>query len=169
MNRITQQGLELQGDGLTRARNRIAATGHSSVDAFIQAQPVASLAQLVDELNATDSDDDPLPISVHHLRVLWRESVSRLGPEVIKRMAKRALVASLQELLPTGWPVEMTDDASFSIARAVSQWISTIGDEWRENAREVSKALRGSKPPPGWLPQSLDDEVLTRAFAVWPM
>jgi hypothetical protein len=167
MKRVTGHGLALQGDGLGRARSRIKAAGFESVTAYIESFPCASLLEIADKLNESDSDSDPLPISADHLARLWRDEARRGGPTAIERMARRALVGELHRHLPTGWPATLTEEASFPLTSAEVTWSSIIGRDLKTRAVAVFEALSAARPAANWLPEDANDSVVAAAFKHW--
>src|SRR5438270_11986144 len=77
--------------------------GFSTITAFTEARPTASLQQLADDLRA---DGRTLGQSAgewaRQLAELWREDAEQVGAAGIARLARRPLVSELAAAIPNG-------------------------------------------------------------------
>jgi len=167
MQRVTGHGLALHGVGAARARTRIQAVGYSTVTAFVESAPCASLIDLVEQLNQSDADANPLPISADQLARLWREEANAGGALAVERFARRALVGELNRHLPDGWPARLTDDTSFPLTHTLVTWTSLIGRKWQDRAISVWQAIEQLPPPACWRPADVGDPIIAAGFERW--
>jgi len=167
MQRITGRGLELQGDGLARARSRVKAAGFASVSGFVESAPTASLVELAEQLNRSDADSDPLPISADHIGRIWRDEARKGGADALERFARRALVGELHRHLADGWPATVTEESAFQVTHALVTWTGLIGHDLEERANAVFDAIDAAHPPAKWLPANADDPIIASAFTRW--
>jgi hypothetical protein len=91
----------------------------------------------------------------------------------LRRVAKDSLLRECLTFLDKGWAV----DSDFIHAKLASFWTCSISfstgapkrAEYKSKLQLVWKSLVSSSPPRGWIPNSLEDPYLTRAFDIgWP-
>ncbi|MFE8605387.1 NUDIX hydrolase [Archangium violaceum] len=140
-----------QGNVKVRLYERVRERGYTSLTAFAEARPTASLLALAEELGK----DDIAAVQVFSGLVAEAERSRR-----VTRLVRAQLVRELSEGLPNGWPAVLNDANRFEVAKALSAWISYTPDTHQDRARQISAALLAKPPPPGWRPLGPDDELL---------
>ncbi|HYO71170.1 MAG TPA: NUDIX hydrolase [Archangium sp.] len=134
-----------------RLYERVRGRGYDSLTAFANARPTVSLIALAEELG----EDDVNAVQVFSGLVAEAERSHQLS-----RLVRGQLVRELSENLPEGWPAVLDDANRFTVAMALSSWLSFTPETHEARAREVMAALLASPPPPGWRPLGPDDELL---------
>ncbi|WP_342377839.1 NUDIX hydrolase [Myxococcus stipitatus] len=140
-----------KGNWKVRLHERVRERGYSSLTAFAEARPTASLVSLAEALGP----DDIAGVQVFSALVDEAERTHRLT-----RLVRAQLVRELSEFLPNGWPAEMNDDTREDVAIALGQWSAYTPEVLRERVMRAGGALMGMPHPPGWRPLSPDDELL---------
>jgi len=133
---------------------RVKAAGFSSVSELCESSPHATLVQLVDQLNNSDTEQDPRPNTADQVAQLWKREAIAAGPGAIERLARRSLVGEMHDILPRGWPADLTDDAAFPLSEIWATWSGILPEEWEEAGFAVWRGIQTLPPPAGWLPQS---------------
>ncbi|KFA89684.1 hypothetical protein [Archangium violaceum] len=146
-----RDGRAWQGNIKVRLYERVRERGYTSLTAFAEARPTASLLALAEELGK----DDIAAVQVFSGLVAEAERSRR-----VTRLVRAQLVRELSEGLPNGWPAVLNDANRFQVAKALSAWISYTPDTHQDRARQISAALLAKPPPPGWRPRGPDDERL---------
>lgn len=144
-------GSAWEGNWKARLYERVRALGFTSITSFAEARPTASLVVLAEELGKSDI------AGVQVLMGLLAEAEQR---KQVTRFDRDMLVRELHESIPNGWPAVLEDPHRFPVAKALGLWIGDLPDAHQERARRVMMALLANPPPPGWLPQGPDDELL---------
>ncbi|WP_224241469.1 NUDIX hydrolase [Hyalangium gracile] len=144
------KGSAWQGNWVVRLYERVRERGYSSVTAFADARPTASLVELAEELG-----DDVAGVQVFKGLVEEAERNRQLT-----RLVRGQLVRELSESLPNGWPAMMDDANRFKVAKALGAWSAYTPETHEERVRLAGDALLATPPPPGWRPLGPDDELL---------
>jgi len=144
-------GRAWRGHIWVRLYERVRERGYTSLTAFAEARPTASLVALAKELGK----DDIAGVQVFSALVSEAERSHQMT-----RLVRGQLVRELSACLPNGWPSAMDDQARFAVAKALARWIGYTPEAHQERARRVMAALRANPPPPGWRPLGPDDELL---------
>jgi hypothetical protein len=144
-------GRSWQGNWKVRLYERVRERGYTSLTAFADARPTASLVALAEELGEHDIN----AVQVFTGLVAEAERSHRLA-----WLTRGQLVRELSEGLPNGWPAVLDDANRFQVAKALSAWIAYTPDTYQDKARQVSVALLAKPPPHGWRPLGPDDELL---------
>ena len=144
-------GRSWEGNWKARLYERVRGLGFTSLTAFAEARPTASLAALAEELGK----DDVAGVQV--LSGLLAEAERR---KQVTRFERDVFVRMFAQSVPNGWPAVLDDANRFAVAEALGSWIAYTPEAHEERARRVMMALLANPPPPGWLPQSPDDELL---------
>ena len=144
-------GRSWEGNWKVRLYERVRERGYTSLTAFAETRPTASLVALAEELG----EDDVNAVQVFSGLVAEAERSHRLT-----RLVRGQLVRELSESLPHGWPAVMDDDARLEVAMALGSWAAFTPVTHKERADHVMTALRTNPPPPGWRPLGPDDELL---------
>jgi hypothetical protein len=134
-----------------RLYERVRERGYTSLCAFAEARPLASLVALAEELGEGDLS------AVQLFKVLVDEAARS---RQLTRLVRGQLVRELAECLPTGWPAIMDDATRFKVAKALGLWSAFTPETHLERAERAMAALRANPPPPGWRPLGPDDELL---------
>ncbi|AGC41536.1 hypothetical protein MYSTI_00177 [Myxococcus stipitatus DSM 14675] len=140
-----------RGNWKVRLYERVHERGYSSLTAFAEARPTASMVSLAEELGP----DDVAGVQVFSGLVAEAERSHRLT-----RLVRAQLVRELHSYLPDGWPTELVGDDRFKVARSLAGWYSFTPDTHQEQVDRVSDALMANPPPPGWRPLNSEDELL---------
>ena len=140
-----------EGNWKARLYERVRALGFTSLAAFAEARPTASLVALAEELGK----DDVAGVQV--LSGLLAEAEER---RQVKRFERDVFVRMFTQNLPNGWPAVLDDANRFAVAQALARWIGYTPEVHQERARQVMMALLANPPPPGWRPLNPDDELL---------
>ena len=140
-----------EGNWRVRLYERVRERGCSSLTAFAEARPTASLVALADELG----EDDVAGVQV--LSELLAEAEQR---KQVTRFVRGVLVRMLSQSLPEGWPAVMDDANRFKVAKAIGRWSAYTPESHQKRVEQARAALRASPPPPGWRPLGPDDELL---------
>lgn len=140
-------------EGLWKVRldERVRGRGYTSLTAFAESRPTVSLVALAEELG----QDDVNAVQVFSGLVAEAEKSHWLT-----RLVRGQLVRELSEHLPDGWPAVLDDANRFSVAMALSSWISFTPETHEARARRIMTILLANPPPPGWCPLGPDDELL---------
>ena len=144
------EGSAWQGNWVARLYERARERGYSSLTAFADARPTASLVELAEELG-----DDVAGVQVFKGLVEEAERHRQLT-----RLVRGQLVRELSESLPNGWPAVMDDANRFKVAQALGAWSAYTPTTHEERVRRAGDALLATPPPPGWRPLGPDDELL---------
>ena len=140
-----------EGNWKVRLHERVHERGYDSLTAFAEAHPTASLVELAEELGKG------VVAGVQVLSELLAEAEQR---RQVTRFERDVLVRMLAQDVPNGWPAVLDDANRFAVAKALGRWIGYTPEAHQERARRVMMALLANPPPPGWLPQGPDDELL---------
>ncbi|WP_257460648.1 NUDIX hydrolase [Archangium lipolyticum] len=140
-----------EGNWRVRLYERVRERGYSSLTAFAEARPTASLVALADELG----EDDVAGVQV--LSGLLAEAEQR---KQVTRFVRDVLVRMLSQSLPDGWPAVLDDANRFKVAKAIGRWSAYTPETHQKRVERARAALRASPPPPGWRPIGPDDELL---------
>jgi hypothetical protein len=140
-------------DGQWKARlyERVRARGYTSLTAFAEARPTASLVALAEELGEED---------INAVQVFSGLVAEAERSHQVTRLVRGQLVRELSQHLPNGWPAVLDDANRFKVAKALGLWSGFIPDTHLKRADQVMAALRATPPPPGWRPLGPDDELL---------
>ncbi|MET0406236.1 MAG: NUDIX hydrolase [Cystobacter sp.] len=144
-------GRSWQGHWKERLYERVRERGYTSLTAFSDARPTASLVALAEELGEQDLN----AVQVFTGLVDEAEQSHQLT-----RLMRGQLVRELSEGVPDGWPAVLDDANRFQVAKALSAWIAYTPEPYQDRARQISVALLARQPPPGWRPLGPDDELL---------
>jgi hypothetical protein len=145
------EGGSWEGNWKVRLYERVRERGYSSLTAFAEARPTASLVALAEELG----EDDVNAVQVFSGLVAEAERSKQLT-----RLVRGQLVRELSESLPNGWPGVMDDANRFKVAKALGLWSAYTPETHEGRVEQVRAALRATPPPPGWRPLGPDDELL---------
>lgn len=145
------EGRSWQGDWKARLNERVRERGYDSLTAFAEARPTSPLTALAEELG----QDDINAIQVFSGLVAEAERSHR-----VTRLVRGTLVRELWECLPSGWPAVREGEVGFQLAKALGSWAAFTPETHEERVKQARAALRAHPPPPGWLPQGPDDELL---------
>jgi hypothetical protein len=145
-------GRSWRGPWKVRLYERVRGRGYTSLTAFAEARPTASLVELAEELG----EDDVNAVQVFSGLVAEAER----SPKQLTRLVRGQLVRELSEALPDGWPSVMDDESRFTVAEALAFWSAYTPETHKERVEQVSTALLATPPPPGWRPLGPDDELL---------
>jgi len=138
------------GNWVVRLYERVRERGYTSLTAFAEARPTASLVELAEKLG-----EDVAGVQVFKGLVEKAERSRQLT-----RLVRGQLVRELSESLPNGWPAVMDDANRFKVAKALGAWSAYTPETHEERVKQARAALRAAPPPPGWRPLSPDDELL---------
>jgi len=148
------EGGAWRGNWLVRLQERVRDRGYSSVTAFAEARPTASLSELADELG-----EDIAGVQIHKVLVDEADRSHKLP-----RLVRATLVREFRDWLPNGWPASLDPDVEggdrFKVAAALSGWTSYSPDPYQERVRLAGDLLMAHPPQPGWYPEGPDDELL---------
>ena len=140
-----------EGNWKARIHERVRALGFTSVTAFAEARPTASLVALAEELGKDDI------AGVQVLSVLLAEAEQR---KQVTRFVRDVFVRMFAQSVPNGWPAVLDDANRFAVAKALGSWFGYTPESHLERVDRAGDALLANPPPPGWLPQGPDDELL---------
>ena len=146
-----------------RLRERVRARGFGRVADYFAAHPLASYAEL-----ANDLGDDVAPIQVTRLQLSEARQEGTL-----RGAAMNVLLRVIRAELPNGWGrIPPGDDAEpdYLNASAFASWGAPM--KWAgvpdHVIAAVGERLKDSATM-GWLPRGTDDELITAVFdAAWP-
>lgn len=139
-----------------RARRALAQAGISDATELLRRDELSNLLTIVKDFPGLTAWD------------LGRLLRIEARPETLEWLARRILVGELRECLGhDGWPAEDTPDAVFRYTRAFGSWQRLVGRDLEPRCDEVLSSLRKLAPPPGWRPESVNDPLLSKAFASW--
>lgn len=144
------EGSAWEGNWRTRLRERVRERGYDSVTSFAEARPTASLVDLADELG-----QDIAGVQLHDMMV--DEAVRS---HKVPRLVRSSLVRELWERLPDGWPPTLEEPHRVKIALALGAWSASAPFTFQGRVDRAGDILMANPPPPGWLPQGPDDELL---------
>jgi hypothetical protein len=144
-------GRSWEGNWKVRLYERVRERGYTSLTAFAEARPTASLVALAEELGK----DDVNAVQVFSGLVAEAERSHQLT-----RLTRGQLVRELWEFLPNGWPAVLDDSNRFEVAHALASWSSFTPETHQERVDQVGDMLLATPPPPGWRPLGPDDELL---------
>ena len=125
----------------------VQARGFSTITAFVDARPTASLRQLADDLHADGRAPALSPDAWEsQLAALWREDAEQIGAAGIERMARRLLVGELAAAIPAGWRARWTDThdaraAASKLSTALSQWGAYLGPSCKQAVARLGTAM----------------------------
>jgi hypothetical protein len=140
-----------RGQWKVRLYERVRERGYTSLIAFAEARPTASLVELAEELG----EDDVNGVQVFSGLVAEAERSKQ-----VTRLVRGQLVRELSECLPDGWPAVLDRTNRFKVAKALSAWSAFTPVTHQERVDRVGTALLATPPPPGWRPLGPDDELL---------
>jgi hypothetical protein len=140
-----------QGNWRVRLYERVRERGYSSITAFAEARPTASLVELADELGR----DDVAGVQVFSGLLAEAERNHQ-----VTRLVRGQLVRELFNHLPKGWP-EVLDDANrFDVAHALARWSTYTPETHEKRVEQAGDRLLATPPPAGWRPLGPDDDLL---------
>jgi hypothetical protein len=146
------EGHSWRGNWKVRLYERVHERGYTSLTAFAEARPTASLVELARELG----EDDVNGVQVFSGLVVEAER----SPKQLTRLVRGQLVRELSACLPNGWPAVLDDANRFKVAKALGLWSAYTPETHKERVDQAGTALLAMPPPPGWRPLGPDDEVL---------
>jgi hypothetical protein len=144
-------GRSWEGNWKVRLYERVRERGYTSLTAFAEERPTASLIQLAGELGEDD---------VNAVQVFSGLAVEAERNRQLTRLVRSQLVRELSANLPNGWPTVLDDGNRFKVAKALGMWSSFTPETHQERIDQVMATLRTTPPPPGWRPLGPDDELL---------
>jgi hypothetical protein len=144
-------GRAWEGNWPARMYERVRERGYPSLTAFAEAHPTLPIVDLAQELGG----DDLCAMQVFIGLVDEAERNHRLA-----RLVRGQFVREFYESFPDGWPAVLDDANRSQVAKALALWIGYTPVTHKEHARQVTKTLLASPPPPGWRPLGPDDELL---------
>lgn len=144
-------GRSWQGNWKARLYERVRERGSSSLTAFAEARPTASLVSLAEELGEED---------VNAVQVFSGLVAEAERSQQVTRLVRGQLVRELWECLPNGWPPVLDRKTRFEVARALAGWYSFTPETHKERVDRAGDALLANPPPAGWRPSGPDDELL---------
>jgi hypothetical protein len=125
-------GRSWQGNWKVRLYERVRERGYSSLTAFAQARPTASLVALAEELGPND---------VAGVQVLSGLLAEAERHKRVTRFERDVLVRMLSQELPEGWPAVLDDANRFKVAKALARWVGYTPDAHQEHNRQVMMVL----------------------------
>ncbi|MCY1040828.1 NUDIX hydrolase [Corallococcus sp. bb12-1] len=140
-----------QGNWKARLHDRVRELGFTSLTAFANARPTASLVALAEELGKDDI------AGVQILSGLLAEAEQR---KQVARFERDVLARMLSQSLPDGWPMMMDDANRFAVAKALGRWSAYTPEAHEERISRAGDALLAHPPPAGWRPLGPDDDIL---------
>lgn len=173
ITKVPALGQAWSGDWQARIRDRLRARGFSSITAFSESEPRASIVELAEELSTDhEAEINRADVAAEQLLRIWHEEARQAGPEAIERLSRRLLVGALHSAVPEGWHADWKSEearsAASRAAAALTHWRGHLGKEHRPAADRIVSALlregREGTIPPGWLPTSADDPRLVDLF-----
>lgn len=144
-------GRSWEGNWKVRLYERVRERGYTSLTAFAEARPTASLAALAEELG----EDDVNAVQVFSGMVAEAERSHQLT-----RLVRGQLVRELAKHLPNGWPAVLDDSTRFEVAHALASWSTFTPETHEKRVDQAADALLATPPPLGWRPLGPDDELL---------
>jgi hypothetical protein len=144
-------GRSWQGNWKVRLYERVRERGYTSLTAFAEARPTASLVALAEELGEHDLN----AVQVFSGLVAEAERSHQLT-----RLVRGQLVREFSSLLPNGWPAVLDRVSRFDVAHTLSSWFSFTPETHKERVDQAGDSLLANPPPPGWRPLGPDDELL---------
>jgi hypothetical protein len=145
------EGGSWRGNWKARLYEQVRERGYSSLTAFAEARPTASLVALAKELGERE---------VNAVQIFSGLVAEAERSRQLTRLVRGQLVRELSESLPDGWPTVLDDANRFKVAKALGLWSGFTPETHLERVRKASAALLASPPPPGWRPLGPDDELL---------
>lgn len=142
-----------------RHRERIFATGVSSIAEFLRkhpAEPYHKLGRYVGNAIA----------AVQFQRLQFDEAIANGR---VREACKELLVRTLNDDLKRGW--QRGGHWESNRAGAYAHFVNEIWrqEEYRSYGEQVWRALVELMPPSEWVPKSIDDPLIQKAFEVgWP-
>jgi len=144
-------GQAWRGHWRVRLYERVRERGYTSLTAFAEARPTASLVALAEELGEEDIAGVQV-LSGLHAEAEQRKQVTRFVRDVLVRM--------LTQSLPDGWPTVLDDTNRFKVAKAFGRWSAYTPETHQKRVEQARAALLATPPPPGWRPLGPDDDLL---------
>jgi hypothetical protein len=141
-----------QGDWEARITLRLKLMGFESYEAFLDANPGLPY----DEMARLLGEGDVAPVQLQSLHA------SGVKPDQRERAVLDSLTRLLRGALKKGWGVGKYWESS--LMGALASWHVTWGGG--EQLDRLQKALLGSKPPMGWLPEPKDDPLLHKVASL---
>jgi hypothetical protein len=156
-----QQGFAWRGDWQERLYTLIRERGFSSVTAYVDSQPGATLLELADGLGSGN---------VAAVQLEWRLIAEAEASGAMERCARSLLARALRGALPEGWQREWKDvpgDPSTPFFRKVGALCSltaSLPDAYEQATERIRDGLDAANIPAGWLPEGADDAILVDVF-----
>jgi hypothetical protein len=134
----------------------LAQRGYASATAALVSFPVRTpIVVVANDLGTTAVD----------LGELLRDETD---PSELKRLAARILIGELVQCLgEQGWPSDKSRESMFRVIEAHLGWRDILGRDLNDPIERVMDSLRELSPAGGWLPSSVDDPYLVKAFQSW--
>jgi hypothetical protein len=145
------EGRSWGGNWKIRLYERVRERGYTSLTAFAEARPTASLGTLTEELS------EGAISAVQLFSALVAEAERN---HQVTRLVRGQLVRELSQGLPDGWPSVMDDASRFKVAKALGLWSAFTPETHQERVEQVGDVLLALPLPPGWCPLGPDDELL---------
>ena len=140
-------------------RKRILATGVSSIADFLRKYPAEPYHKLGRHVGGVVA-------AVQFQKLQFDEAMAN---GTVREACKELLVRTLNDDLKRGW--QRGGHWQSNRAGACAHFVSSIWgpDEYLASAQRVWNALLQLNPPPEWVPRSIDDPLIEKAFEVgWP-
>jgi len=131
--------------------------GFDSFEAYFAAFPSDSLSEIAQRLGAL--------VGAFPLAAAYSLELARKGRR--REAAIEVVVRRVRDKFPAGVP---TEASSYQLNACILAPISCFRMAGLPNDElfEVAERFRTSRPPDGWLPDSLDDSYLNDVFQAWP-
>jgi hypothetical protein len=143
-----------RGDWISRIYQRVRARGFTSLSAFADSMPRATLFEL-----ATMLGDD---VAAIQLEGVLRAEAEKSG--TIEKFARDLLIRRIRQRLPMGW--DAGEHLATERAGAFASWCAGVEGLMDESTSDaIWDRLEEIDIPTGWLPAGPDDPIIERAFA----
>lgn len=144
-------GPSWRGNWPARLNERVRELGYSSLTAFAESRPTASLVELAEVLGQGDI------AGVQVFRGLVEEAERA---HQVTRLVRSQFVRELSEGLPHGWPPVLDDETRMDVALVLGSWFGFTPVTHQARVRQANAELFAHPPPAGWRPLGPDDELL---------
>jgi hypothetical protein len=140
---------------------RLAALGHTSLTAYADSRPTASIPELASDLGGE-------PFALEQRLVEEADAAGQM-----QRCARSLLARDLRSEIPEGWRRQRTDggdamvDQAFRIKGVFLTLMMTVPEAHHDALERIETAMDSAELPEGWLPEGGDDAALIELFESW--
>lgn len=152
------------GNWQLRLQRKLDSLGFADLDEYLEAHPGIGYLDIAKSLG----DANIAAMQIYGLQIRTAAETGRLRAAAADSLS-RFLVQHVKRGWGRGYHFAGNVAAAFGDWKVVLGRYSGTGRAFKERLDAITKTVRASNPPEGWIPSGRDDEILRRAFdECWP-